>query len=144
MDSREFVAMTKQYAVDDVVDACVTELRVPKPKLQDVPPFPRGPMEESISRWIDEHALVKRQRSEWFNRLTTHDQNFIRDILRDCAEKVLGNFFCFVDGVGGDYEGVFEIVSVESSNRRDVINPQNTEMLHDIFSELCEEDRQGG
>lgn len=35
---------------------------------------------------------------------------------------------------------MFEIVAVEEE-RRTVLNPQNTDMLHDIFSEVCEEGR---
>lgn len=62
------------------------------------------------------------------------------NILEECAEQVLASFFCLVDGVGGNYEGVFEIVAVEEE-RRKLLNPQNTEMLHDIFSDVCEEGR---
>lgn len=68
------------------------------------------------------------------------EQKLMGNILEECAERVLANFFCLVDGVGGNYESVFEIVAVDEEWRK-VLNPQNTEMLHDIFSDVCEEGR---
>jgi hypothetical protein len=65
----------------------------------------------------------------------------VRDVLEDCAGEVLGNFFCLIDGVCGNYNGVFEIVAVDGDERK-IVNPQNTEMLHDLFSEICEQDQQ--
>lgn len=65
----------------------------------------------------------------------------IRDILEDCAETAIASFFTLLDGVGGNYEGVFQIVAIDSTNHRNVLNPENTEMLHDIFSEACEKGR---
>jgi len=41
-----------------------------------------------------------------------------------------------LDGVGGSYEGVFEVVAVDGEDRV-VVNPENTEMLHDTFSDVC-------
>jgi len=140
MDNREFVVMTKQYAVNDVVEECVNALKAPR--LPKHLPVPRDPVEESISRWITDHSFVEQQRSEWFNLLTGENQRMVRAILKDCAERALASFFTLLDGVGGAYEGVFEIVAVDSANRRSVLNPQNTVMLHDLFSEICEEGRQ--
>ena len=140
MDNREFVVMTKEYAVDDVVEECVNALKAPR--LRKHLPVPRGRVEESITRWITDHSLVEQQRSEWFNLLTEEHQKMVRAILEDCAERAVASFFTLLDGVGGAYEGVFEIVAVDSANRRSVLNPQNTEMLHDLFSEICEEGRQ--
>lgn len=140
MDNREFVVMTKQYAVNDVVEECVNALKAPR--LPKHLPVPRGPVEESITRWITDHSLVEQQRSEWFNLLTEEHQKMVRAILEDCAERAVASLFTLLDGVGGAYEGVFEIVAVDSANRRSVLNPQNTEMLHDLFSEICEEGRQ--
>ena len=50
-------------------------------------------------------------------------------------------FFTLLDGVSGPFEGVFEVVAIDSDERRQIVNPENTDMLHDLFSEICEEDR---
>ena len=140
MDSRQFVVMTKQYAVDEVVEEVVSALKAPRlPADQQVV---HNDVEQSISKWINDHSLVERQRSEWFNQLTEENRKMVRAILEDCAERAVASFFTLLDGVGGAYEGVFEVVAVDSEEQRSVLNPQNTEMLHDLFSEVCEEGRQ--
>jgi hypothetical protein len=140
MDNREFVLMAKRYAVDEIVQMCVNRLKTPQ--LPKSSAEPRGPAEESITRWLNYHSAVEQRRSEWFNRLAEDEQKMIRSILEECAEMALANFFCLVDGVQGNYKGVFEIVAVEG-NRRKVLNPEDAEMLHDILSDICEENRQG-
>ena len=110
------------------------------PQLPKSPAGPRGPVEEGLTQWLNYHSAVGRRQAEWFSRLTDDERKMIRNILEDCAERTLANFFCLVDGVGGNYKGAFEIVAVEG-NRRKALNPQNTEMLHDILSEICEEGR---
>jgi hypothetical protein len=140
MDSHEFVALTKRYCVDDVVGQIVDTLGTPRP--QNHLPESSNPVEGAISQWINDRSLVERHRSEWFRRLPENDQKMVRDILEECAESAVASFFTLLDGVGGPSGGVFEIVEVNSLNRRSVLNPENTEMLHDIFSELCEEGRQ--
>jgi hypothetical protein len=135
MDAREFVAMTKQYAMDDVVEQVVKTLKAPR--LPNRSKGSSGP----ASQWIEAHSLTKKHRSEWFNGLTEDERRMIRDILADCAERVLASFFTLLDGVGGSYEGVFEIAAIDSMSRRNVLNPENAQMLHDIFSEVCEEGR---
>jgi hypothetical protein len=142
MDNREFVVRTKQYAVDDVVNQIFNTLKTPRPaKHLD---RSGSPVEQDISQWINGHSLLEQRRSEWFNRLKENDQRTIRDILEDCAELAVASFFTFLDGVGGSYEGVFEIVAVGSEDQRNVLNPQNTEMMHDIFYDVCEEGRRRG
>src|ERR1019366_7525962 len=121
MDSREFVAITKQCAVDEVVEQTVDSLKAPR--LPNPLQEPHGPVEQSISQWINDRSLVKQHRSEWFNRLTEDEQAMIRDILEDCAETAVASFFTLLDGVGGNYEGVFQIVAIDSANRRNVLNP---------------------
>ena len=131
--------MTKQYAVDQVVEQAINSLGtpgLPKPSRENA-----DMVEQSISQRIHDRSLVEQRRSEWFNRLTEHDRMMIRDILEDCAEMAIGSFFTLLDGVGGNYEGVFQIVAIDSTNDGKVLNPENTEMLHDIFSDVCEEDR---
>jgi len=140
MDSRQFVVMTKQYAVDEVVVEVVGALKAPRlPVDQQVV---HNDVEQSISKWINDHSLVERQRSEWFNQLTEENRKMVRAILEDCAERAVASFFTLLDGVGGAYEGVFEVVAVDSEEQRSVLNPTNTELLHDLFSEVREEGRQ--
>jgi len=139
MDSREFAAMAKQYAVDQVVEGIVARLK--SPRLSTEAKTPHNEIEHAISRWINEDALAERRRSEWFNRLKEDDQKILKDTLEDCAERAAATLFCLIDGVDGSYEGVFEIVAVDSANRRIVLNPGNAEMLHDVFSDVCEEGR---
>jgi hypothetical protein len=140
MDSRQFVAMTKQYAVDKVVEEVVGALK--KPRLPAEQQVAHNDVEPSISMWMNDHSLVERQRAEWFNQLTEENRKMVRAILEDCAERAVASFFILLDGVGGVYEGVFEVVAVDSEEQRSILNPQNTQMLHDLFSEVCEEGRQ--
>jgi hypothetical protein len=142
MDSCEFVVKTKQYAVDDTVNQIFKTLTTPRPakRLHGS----GSPVEQDISQWINDHSLLEQRRSEWFNRLKEDDQVMIRDFLEDCAELAVASFFTFLDGVGESYEEIFEIVAIGSDNQRNVLNPQNTEMMHDIFYEVCEEGRRRG
>lgn len=139
MNSHEFVVMAKRYAIDDVIRECLNELKTPR--LPEHSPPPRGQIEESLTRWLNDHSAVQRRRSEWFKNLSADEQRIVKNMMEECAERALGNLFCLVDGVGGDYEGVFEIVAVNGEDRA-VVNPENTEMLHDIFSEVCQENRE--
>jgi len=74
----------------------------------------------------------------WFHRLSQDEQKIVENILRECAERTLANLLCLLDGVDGSYQGVFEIVAVNGDDRT-VVNPENTEMLHDIFYDIHEE-----
>jgi hypothetical protein len=137
IDNLEFTVMAKRYAVDDTVKACVNELK--SPRVLKRSPELSGLMKDDFSRRLDERTKVQQLRADWFNRFTQDEQRLMTDILEECAELVLLNFFCLIDGVGGSYGGVFEIVAVDGDERT-VVNPENTEMLHDLFSEACEKD----
>ena len=139
MDGRKFALMAKQYAVDGVVKEVVNELK--GPRLPKKSKESSNPVEQSISKWISSHALVAKKRSEWFNQLPKEEQGILKEILENCAEMSVANFFCLLDGVGGPYEGVFEIVAIGHDDRREVLNPENSDMLHDLFSAVCEENR---
>jgi hypothetical protein len=99
MDSRQFVVMTKQYAVDEVVKEVVGALKAPR--LPADLQIAHNHVEPSISKWINDHSLVERQRSEWFNQLTEENRKMVRAILEDCAERAVASFFTLLDGVGG-------------------------------------------
>lgn len=137
MDSRELVVMVKRYAVDDIVESFVGTLKSPRSGLPDA----ANPSANDTLRFVDKHSVVHQRRSAWYGRLTPDDRAMIGELLEDCAEAAVANVFTLLDGVGGSYEGVFEIVAVDSASQRHVLNPGNSPMLHDLFSEVCEEGR---
>ena len=138
MDNRKFVAMVKKEAVDDVVKIIVNGLGSP-PSLFTAKP--NDEIGQSVATFRNKAGAEKRNQSEWFKRLNKDEQGVVQRLLEECAELAVANLFTLIDGVGGNYEGVFEIVAIDSKDRRQVINPEDTEMLHDLFSEVCEETR---
>jgi|SRR5580692_3153422 hypothetical protein len=50
-----------------------------------------------------------------------------------------GEFLRLARRSWGNYEGVFEIVRLDLMNQRNVLNPENTAMVDDLCSEVCEE-----
>lgn len=66
----------------------------------------------------------------------------MKELLQECAEATTLHFLNLIDGTGGSFEGVFEIVAVDGDESRTIINPENTDMLHDLFSEVCEANRE--
>jgi hypothetical protein len=139
MDAREFVAVVKHHAVDGAADDIINELIT-----SSGAPAPPSPEESLIGRSISEFVyrgkLRKFNRAVWFQNLTQVDRDEISGLLRDCAEATAFHFFCVLDGVGGSAPGVFEIAEVDGRKRR-VLNPENSEMLHDLFSEVSEAER---
>jgi len=138
MDSRQFALLAK-HAVNEVVEQLIKSLRTP----HTIPrrTAAKTPLDDSLSSWLEAQSRVQQQRSEWFSRLAEDDQDVVAAILQECAELSASSLFALIDGVAGDYKGVFEIVAV-SAGQRTVINPENTEMLHDVFAEVCADDRQ--
>jgi hypothetical protein len=135
MKSRDFVQMVKRYSVDDVVEETIKELQTPRrpPQTQS-----SGVIGRSISQWENKRFAISKGRSEWFNGLPEKEKGVFQDILQDCVQNAVTTLFTMIDGVGGPYEGVFEIVAIDSDEQRYVINPQNTDMLHDLFTEVCQ------
>ena len=74
--------------------------------------------------------------SKWSEQLSEDDQATFRDEIRECAELTFVSFLTLIDGVDCGSEGVFEIVAVDAKGNRMVLNPQNTEMLHNIFYDI--------
>lgn len=139
MDNYEFVKMTKRYAVDGVVQEMAARLK--SPRLMNEQSKPIGDLEKALAQWVADAGRAQQHRSEWFNRLSEPDQKMVMGLLEDAAANAIANFFALLDGVGGSFEGTFEIVAVDSENERIILNQENTEMLHDIFSDVCERDR---
>ena len=130
MNNLDFVSRTKRYAVDNTVEIIMKSLRSPRitaPQNENTRPIDKG-----ISDWMEKKSREEQRRSEWFKRLGADDQIIFRDILESCAEMTPLSMFSFVDGVGGHSEGVFEIVEVVG-DERNTLNPENSEMLHDLF-----------
>jgi hypothetical protein len=138
MEATEFVKYAKKYAVDDTVKSKLRELASPRtyPETE-----PKNEIQCGISEWIDRAVENSKQRSAWFTNLDEEGREQVRALLQECGEHTLFSLFCLLDGVDGHIEGVFEIVHVDDEENRTVLNPQNTEMLHDLFSDVVERDR---
>ena len=50
-----------------------------------------------------------------------------------------GEFLHLARRSWGIYEGVFDIVAMDSMNQSNVLNPENVAMVDDLCSEVCEE-----
>jgi hypothetical protein len=140
MDSREFVRMVKHEAVDSAVRIVLTKLespRSPQPIPESADVIQRG-----ISNFYNAGALVEQRQSAWFSHLPDEQKKMLAEIVSETAELSALSFCTLIDGVSGPYEGVFEIVAV-SNGRRKTLNPENTDMLHDLLSDVCAEDREG-
>jgi hypothetical protein len=134
MTNREFVALAKRYAVDEVVEATIKQLKF-APPIKPVDPND-SEMNQSISHWINDQWGTKARQSKWFLQLSQEGQEIVGKIIHECAENAVVSMLTLFDGVGSEYEGIFEIVAVDAKDRRHLINPQNTEMLHDLFYEV--------
>ncbi len=140
MDSREFVKLAKHETVDNTIKVLIDHLRTPRrPRPAAVEKVP-GIVADSLREWFNEGAIRQQRQAAWFATLGEDGQRTLFGLLEECAELAASSFFALIDGVGGEFEGVFEIVAVFGGNRT-VLNPQNTEMLHDLFSDVCEEER---
>jgi hypothetical protein len=138
VNNRKFVAMVKKEAVDDVLKIVVNGLETPPPLFTAKPNDIIG---QEVATFRNKAGAEKRNQSEWFKGLNKNEQEIVQRLLEECTELAVANVFTLIDGVGGSYEGVFEIVAIDSKDRRHVVNPEDTEMLHDLFSEVCEETR---
>lgn len=141
MDSHEFVKLAKQEAVDSSLSIIMNNLKSPRAPRPIASGHPAGSPSEWIDTWFNQGAIKEQRQAAWFASLNADDQATFMSLLEECAELSGLGFFTLIDGAGGDCDGVFEIVHVSADGRRTVLNPQNTEMLHDVFSEICEEDR---
>ena len=142
MDNREFVRLAKREAIDSAVKNILGKLNAPRAN----GPLPAVQADDivaaPIDRWFNEGAIRQQRQAAWFASLDAEGQETLRGLLEECAELSGYGFFTLIDGVGGDSEGVFELVHV-CGEEKTVLNPQNTDMLHDLFSEVCEKDRRG-
>lgn len=136
MDARQFVAIIKHSGVDWSVKSTLEELS----RIAPPPPPPKAnesPIQQSISGLILSSRVRKYTRAQWFQQLSANDRQIVAELLRECTEKAISSVFAIIDGVAGEVPGVFEIAEIDGDERK-VINPQNSEMLHDLFSDICE------
>jgi hypothetical protein len=136
MDAKQFVSLIKHNSVDWSVKSTLKELNAVGT------PQPPASVESSISAFINAHKAKQYDRARWFQQLNVNDREVITGLLRECAEKAIFSALTIIDGVDGDVPGVFEITEIIGDDRH-VINPENSEMLHDLFSNCCEAEREG-
>ncbi|MFC5863486.1 hypothetical protein ACFPT7_14365 [Acidicapsa dinghuensis] len=142
MDNRMFAEMVKREAVDPTVGDILKTLKNPRSSR----PVPAGnsqdPISTDLDKWLNDAVLAKQRRAAWFVQLDEEGQQTLKELLQECAEATAFHFLNLIDGTGGSFEGVFEIVAVDGDESRTIINPENTDMLHDLFSEVCEANRE--
>jgi hypothetical protein len=141
MDARTFALMIKRFAVDGTAQTEIQELE--SPRLPNRAARQTDPVSQKISEGFGRQAATQQKRSDWFLSLSESDRTIIRALINDCAEKTAFSLMCLIDGVGGEFDGVFEIVAIDAIDRRMIQNPENSEFLHDLLSEVCEQDRSG-
>src|SRR3974390_2592189 len=119
MDRRDFARLVKEEAIDAVVRDTLNHLnspRIPNPASQST-----DLIQTSMAAFFDKVAIEQQRRATWFRQLNVEQQSILVEILRDCAELSAFNFCCLIDGVGGKYEGTFEISAVDSIGKRTVL-----------------------
>jgi hypothetical protein len=138
MDSREFVRFLKHETIDETVRIVLKRLespRLPQPVPQSVDDVQTG-----ISNFYNSGALEEQKQAAWFRTLNEEQQGKFVEILQDCAELSAFSFCTLIDGVGCDYEETFDLFAIDAKGRRTLVNPQNSDMLHDLLSEVCAEE----
>ena len=141
MDGRQFTRLVKQEAIDGPVKSILKTLTSPRvPRILAVS---ADPIQSRIDLFLESAAQAQKQRAELFRSLNYDQQAMLGDILRECAELSALSFCTLLDGVGGNYEGVFRVHAVDSQGKNTLLNPDNSEMLHDLLSEVCAEEREG-
>lgn len=139
MDARGFVAIVKKHVVEGTIEDTMSAL-VATPVEPTSPNPEDSPVMRSFAEFVHRAKLRRFREAVWFQGLLEEDRERITALLCECAERTASSFFAVLDGVGGQAPGVFEIVEVNGRKRR-VLNPESSEMLHDLFSELCEATR---
>ena len=59
----------------------------------------------------------------------------MKELLQECAELSAVAFLGVLDGIGS-YEGSFKLIAMDEKGDRTVVNPENSEMLHDVFYDV--------
>lgn len=141
MDSREFVRLAKHETVDGTVKIMIHRLKTPRTAKPVPDRQTDGVVVASFHTWISERTSKEQRQAALFASLDSEGRDMLQTLLEECAELSAASLFTLIEGVGGGYEGVCEIVHVFGDEERTVLNPRNAEKLHDLFSDICEEER---
>jgi len=139
INGREFVRMLKHEVMDATVHSVLKSLSSPRSP-RPVPTSP-DPIQRSMAEFFNRGAERQQQRAAWFRSLSPEQQGMLSSLLEECAEMSTLSFCTLIDGVGGPWDGAFEIWAVDAHDRKTLLNPQNSDMMHDLLSDICEEER---
>ena len=139
MDAREFIEVIQRDAIDYPYKQLVKQLLQPKPTI---------PMEawtsevdKSVGVSLHDRAQTEQRRARWFHDLDDNGRELVKELLQECAELSAVTFLNVLDGIGS-YEGSFRLIAMDAKGNRTVVNPENGEMLHDVFYDVrAETDR---
>jgi hypothetical protein len=137
MDNREFARLVKREAIDEVVNVAIKKLK--SPRSPRAVPESDDATQKSVLNFYNAGALKEQKQAAWFRQLSGEQQRVFEEILHDCAEISALSFCALIDGVGADYDQTFEIRAICSNGCKNLINPANSDMLHDLLSEVCAE-----
>jgi len=136
MDAREFIEVIQRDAIDYPYKQLLKQLLQPKPTI---------PMEawtsevdKSVGMSLHARAEIEERRARWFHDLDDNGREFVKELLQECAELSAVMFLNVLDGIGS-YEGSFKLVAMDAKGNRTVVNPENGEMLHDVFYDVMAE-----
>ena len=139
MDAREFIEVIQYEAIDSPYKKILKELLHPKPTV----PLEAwtSEIDKSVGVSLHARAEIEQRRARWFNDLDENGREFVKELLQECAELSAVAFLGVLDGIGS-YEGSFKLIAMDAKGDRTVVNPENSEMLHDVFYDVrAEADR---
>jgi len=130
MDAREFIEVIQHEAIDSPYKKILKELLHPKPTV----PLEAwtSEVDKSVGVSLHDRAQTEQRRARWFNDLDDNGREFVKELLQECAELSAVSFLGVLDGIGS-YEGTFRLIAMDAKGNRTVVNPENGEMLHDVF-----------
>lgn len=139
MDAREFIEVIQREAIDSPYKKILKELLQPKPTV----PLEAwtSEVDKSVGVSLHDRAQMEQRRAQWFNGLDDNGREVVKELLQECAELSAVAFLGVLDGIGS-YEGSFKLIAMDAKGNRTVVNPENGEMLHDVFYDVrAESDR---
>jgi len=139
MDAREFIEVIRHEAIDAPYKRILKELQHPKPTV----PLEAwtSEVDKSVGVSLHDREQTEQRRARWFNDLDDNGREVVKELLQECAELSAIAFLGVLDGIGS-YEGSFKLIAMDAKGDRTVVNPENGEMLHDVFYDVrAEADR---
>lgn len=120
MTREEFIRVVKIQTSDSAVSGTIAGLRQP------------------AGRKPNERDVVL---SEWFNRLSSHDQIMVEQSLRKAAELAIFSFLGVIDGISAiedDDEKGELVLLYKRNNETTLLNDSSAESLHDEYNWICQ------